>query len=240
MSEFAKTSKNRVIRHPDRASYHKEVLYQIVDEAIICHVGFVQDNQPFVIPTLHARHGDNILLHGSTKSRLIKHIEAGNELCITMTLLDGLVLARSAFNHSINYRSVVLFGKGTLIKKNEEKLHALEIFTNYLMPGRWDDIRPPNKRELKATSIVSIPIELGSAKIRQGLPGDDEQDLELPVWAGVVPIREQIGHPINDPGLIDGINLPDYVLSYVKNQGRRLQEGSASPSGYSIRNAEGK
>ena len=217
MSEFEKKSKNKVKRHPDRAIYDKDVIYQIIDEAIICHVGFAQGKQPYVIPTLHARRGDEILLHGATTSRLIKHVAAGNEVCITMTLLDGLVLARSVFNHSANYRSAVLFGRGTLIESREEKLQALKDFTEGLIPGRWEDVRQPNEKELMATSIVSIPIQLGSAKIRQGPPDDDEPDLELPVWAGVVPIKQQIGEPTDDPKLKDGITVPEYLQRYFRN-----------------------
>lgn len=219
MSQFEQTSLNKVKRHPERAVYEKDVIYQIVDEAIICHVGFIQDNKPFVIPTLHARRGNEILLHGATTSRLIKHIVAGNEVCVTMTLLDGLVLARSVFSHSANYRSAVLFGRGRLIEAKEEKLQALMAFTESMIPGRWEDVRQPNEKELKATSIVSIPIDLGSAKIRQGPPGDEEADLELPVWAGVVPVKQQLGEPIDAPELKDGITVPEYLRRYISDQG---------------------
>jgi nitroimidazol reductase NimA-like FMN-containing flavoprotein (pyridoxamine 5'-phosphate oxidase superfamily) len=150
---------------------------------------------------------------------LIKHIVAGNEVCITMTLLDGLVLARSVFNHSANYRSAVLFGKGRLIETKEEKIQALRAFTESMIPGRWDDVRQPNEKELKATSIVSISIDLGTAKIRQGPPGDEEVDLELPVWAGVVPVKQQLGEPIDAPNLNDGITVPDYLRRYISDQG---------------------
>jgi hypothetical protein len=220
MTQFEQTSINKVKRHPERAVYEKDVIYQIVDEAIICHVGFVQENQPYVIPTLHARRENDILLHGATTSRLIKHIVAGNEVCITITLLDGLVLARSVFNHSANYRSAVLFGKGSLIEQYEEKLQALKAFTESMIPGRWDDVRQPNEKELKATSIVSIPIDLGTAKIRKGPPGDEEVDLELPVWAGVVPVRQQLGEPIDAPNLMDGITVPEYIRRYIRGNGR--------------------
>jgi nitroimidazol reductase NimA-like FMN-containing flavoprotein (pyridoxamine 5'-phosphate oxidase superfamily) len=220
MPLFEKTSLNKVKRHPERAAYEKDVIYQIIDEAIICHVGFVQDNRPYVIPTLHARRDNDILLHGATTSRMIKHIAAGNEVCLTMTLLDGLVLARSVFNHSANYRSAVLFGRGRLIEQKEEVLQALKAFTESMIPGRWDDVRQPNDKELKATSIVSIPIDLASAKIRQGPPGDEEADLDLPVWAGVVPVRQQMGEPVNAPDLKEGIPVPDYLRRYIGNQGR--------------------
>ena len=220
MIEFKQEDRNRVRRHPERADYDSHVIYQIIDEAIVCHVAFAQGNQPIVIPTLHARMDDNILIHGASSSRLIRHAQAANELCLSMTLLDGLVLARSAMNHSINYRSVVLFGRGAIIDSAEEKLQALELFTNTLIPGRWNEIRPPSEKELKATSIVSIPIDLASAKMRQGPPGDDESDMLLDAWAGVVPIRQQVGTPVDDPRLKDGIKVPDHVHRYVRNQGR--------------------
>lgn len=219
MSVFEKKSKNKIKRHPERAIYDKDVIYQIIDEAIICHVGLTQDDQPYVIPTLFARRGDEILLHGATTSRMIRHVVAGKEICITMTLLDGLVMARSVFNHSANYRSAVLYGRGRLIGSGEEKLQALKDFTEGLIPGRWEDVRKPNEKELKATSIVSVAIELGSAKIRQGPPGDDESDLKLPVWAGIVPISQQIGQPIDDPKLKNGIMPPKYLQRYIRNQG---------------------
>jgi nitroimidazol reductase NimA-like FMN-containing flavoprotein (pyridoxamine 5'-phosphate oxidase superfamily) len=220
MRVFDKTEKNQVKRVPERAAYEEEVIYKIVDEAIICHVGMVQDGQPFVIPTLHARRGDTILLHGASTSRLIRYAATGAELCITMTLLDGLVLARSAYSHSANYRSVVLFGRGTIIDRPEEKLQALEQLTEGIMPGRWADVRQPSEKELKATTIVAIAINLATAKTRQGPPGDEEPDYQLDVWAGVLPVRQQIGRPIADPKLKEGIEVPDNVNRYVLNQGR--------------------
>lgn len=209
--KFEKTEKNTIVRVPKRGIYDKEAAYRIIDEALICHIGLVENGQPFVIPTLHARHDDNILLHGATTSRLIKYIQAGNEVCITMTLVDGLVLARSVFHHSMNYRSVVLFGKGHLIETDEEKLQALELFTERIAPGRWDDARKPNRNELKATSVVSISIETASAKIRTGPPVDDEEDMQLPVWAGVLPLKQQVGLPISAPELREDIPVPEYT-----------------------------
>jgi nitroimidazol reductase NimA-like FMN-containing flavoprotein (pyridoxamine 5'-phosphate oxidase superfamily) len=219
MSDFTKTTRNQVKRIPKRGHYDKETIYDIIDQALICHVSFVVEGQPFVIPTLHARQGDNLLLHGARTSRMIKHLQAGQAACINITLVDGLVLARSVFHHSINYRSVVLFGKGHLVA-DEDKMEALELFTERIMPGRWDDARQPNPQEFKATSVVAIPMESASAKVRVGPPGDDEEDYELPIWAGVVPLRQQVGTPQADPLLRDGIPLPDYITSYVK--GREL------------------
>ncbi|MCB0167789.1 MAG: pyridoxamine 5'-phosphate oxidase family protein [Anaerolineae bacterium] len=216
MSQFEITKQNRVSRLPDRGHYDEATVYSIIDEALICHVGLVQDGQPVVIPTIHARKDNRILLHGATKSRLLQYAQSGQNLCITMTLVDGLVLARSVFHHSMNYRSVVLFGRGEIVP-DEEKMDCLKQFTDRLLPGRWDDVRQPTAPELKATTIVSIPIELASAKVRVGPPKDDEDDYQLPVWAGVLPIKQQISSPQNDPKLADDIVVPDYIVDYVNN-----------------------
>jgi nitroimidazol reductase NimA-like FMN-containing flavoprotein (pyridoxamine 5'-phosphate oxidase superfamily) len=215
---FPKTARNKVKRHPERGNYDAETIYPIVDEALICHVGFVQDNQPYVIPTLHARQDDTILLHGAKGSRLLRHIEAGGEVCISVTLIDGIVLARSVFNHSINYRSAVIFGTGYRIEGDEAQLQALEIFTERLIPGRWQDARPPNAVELKQTTIVAVTIESASAKVRTGPSRDSDEDLDLPVWAGVLPLRQQSGTPIADPCLNPGIELPDYIRNYERKE----------------------
>jgi nitroimidazol reductase NimA-like FMN-containing flavoprotein (pyridoxamine 5'-phosphate oxidase superfamily) len=212
--EFLKTSRNKVKRHPERGSYDPAVIYPIIDEALICHVGFVQNEQPYVIPTLHARQGDAILLHGAKGSRLLRHVEAGGNVCITITLLDGLVLARSAFSHSVNYRSVVLFGKGGPILDDDTRMQAVETFTERLIPGRWRDVRPPNPVELKQTSIVVVTIESASAKVRTGPPKDDQEDLELPVWAGVLPLQQICGLPVADTQLKTEIEVPEYIRNY--------------------------
>lgn len=217
MTTYEKTPRNQVIRAPKRGAYDKQTVYEIIDAAMICHVGFVQDGQPFVIPTLHARQGDKLLLHGATTSRLIKHAAAGNPLCITVTLVDGLVLARSAMHHSANYRSAVVFGQGSLVSA-EEKMAGLQAFTDRLIPGRWADARQPNHKELKATAVVAIPMESASAKVRVGPPKDDEADYELPVWAGVLPIKQIIDTPEDDPRLEAGIQVPDYVQEYIQAQ----------------------
>ena len=213
---FPKTPRNKVKRHPERGHYDASIIYPIVDEALICHVGFVQDNQPYVIPTLHARQGETILLHGAKGSRLLQHVEAGGDVCIAITLMDGIVLARSVFSHSINYRSVVIFGKGMLITGEAERLRALETFTERLIPGRWHDVRPPNAVELKQTTIVAVPIESAVAKIRTGPPKDPEDDLELPVWAGVLPLHQAPGTPIADSQLKTGVEVPDYIQNYAR------------------------
>jgi len=214
MSTFPKSHRNRVKRHPERGAYDHKTVYQILDEALICHVGFAVDNQPFVIPTIHARRGDTLLLHGASTSRLLKHIEAGNPLCVAVTLLDGLVVARSIFNNSMNYRSVVLFGTGHLINDPAEKYAALHTLTERVLPGRWEDARLPNRKELKATSIIAMPIETASAKIRVGPPKDEPEDYALDVWAGVVPITQTFHPPENDPKLKANSPIPKYLQDY--------------------------
>lgn len=208
---FSKTQLNTVKRMPKRGEYDRATIYPIIDAALICHVGFVQDGQPYVIPTIHARQEDTLFLHGSTASRLLKQMGSGEPLCITMTHLDGLVLARSTFHSSMNYRSAVVFGCGQLIEGEQEKLAALELLTEHLMPGRWADTRPPTSLELKGTSVVAVAIESASAKIRTGPPADDEEDYALSMWAGVLPIQQAWGQPVNDPRLSAGIALPAYL-----------------------------
>ena len=219
MSTFEKTKRNTVVRAHTRGSYDKESVYSIVDASLICHVGFVQNGQPFVIPTIHAREDDTILLHGATTSRLIQHVQAGHEICITVTHLDALVLARSVMHHSMNYRSAVLFGRGHLVS-DEETLRCMQVFTEKLIPGRWADCRPPNAKELKATSIVAVPIESASAKARVGPPIDDEEDYELPYWAGIVPIQQRLTTPVSDSRLNAGIEVPEYMIDYIETWGR--------------------
>lgn len=214
MSDFPITDENRVRRLPKRGAYDKETVYAIVDDALICHVGMIENDRPVVIPTIHARDGDNILLHGASTSRMLNHVGAGHDICITVTHLDGLVLARSVFHHSMNYRSAVLFGKGSLIEDPDEKMKALEIFTEKLIPGRWDDARQPTANESKATHIVSVEIDMASAKVRVGPPGDDDEDYALDVWAGVLPMRTVFGALDVDPLLKEDIGVPEYLTAY--------------------------
>ena len=216
MTEFPQTAQNRVRRMPTRGAYDTATIYPIVDEALICHVGLLEAEQPVVIPTLHARDGDQILLHGATTSRLLRYAATGAPLCITITLVDGLVLARSIFHHSINYRSAVLFGRGVLIEGESAKMGALERFTEKLIPGRWDDARVPNAIELKATAVVAVTIESASAKIRTGPPKDDEEDYALAVWAGVVPLYQRVGEFQPDERLDPAIAVPDYLRDYQR------------------------
>ena len=215
MTTFEKTKLNRVKRIPDRGKYDKETVYSIVDAALICHVGFVVDERPFVIPTIHARDGDTLLLHGASTSRMLQTVLHGGKICVTITLLDGLVMARSVFHHSMNYRSAVIFGRGTLVEGAERKNEVLEIFTEKLIPGRWADARQPYANETKATTVIEIPIDSASAKVRVGPPGDDDEDYALPVWAGVLPITRRFGEPIDDPLLTKGIEVPNYIQKYV-------------------------
>ena len=218
MDNFPKTDLNKVKRLPKRGHYDKETIYSIVDDALICHVGMCIDGQPVVIPTIHARQGDNILLHGASTSRMLNHVATGAELCVTVTHLDGLVLARSVFHHSMNYRSAVLFGNGHLIEDPAEKMEALEIFTEKLIPGRWADARQPTPNEAKATHIVTVPIHSASAKVRVGPPGDDDEDYVLDVWAGVLPMRTVFGDLIVDPLLKDGLEVPPYLHDYANSK----------------------
>ena len=211
---FPKTARNKVKRMPERGHYDAATIYPIIDAALICHVGFVLEGQPFVIPTLHARQDDTILLHGAKGSRLLRHIQSGGAVCITITHVDGIVLARSVFHHSINYRSAVLFGKGLVIEDEQAKLQALEAFTERLIPGRWQDARTPNAIEVKQTTVIAVQIESASAKLRTGPPGDEADDLDLPVWAGVLPLRQIAGVPLADSQLRPSVELPDYIRDF--------------------------
>ena len=213
---FTKSSLTRVRRMPERGHYDAATIYPIIDEAIICHVGIIDEGRPIVIPTIHARIDDTIVFHGAPASRLLKQIQSGAPLCVTVTLLDGLVLARSAFHSSMNYRSAVLFGTGTLIEDPAEKAYAFEVITNHVAHGRWDDVRPMTEAEMAATTVVRMQIEEASAKIRTGPPKDDEADYALPIWAGVLPLTLQPGAPINDPRLGDDVPPPANITHYSR------------------------
>ena len=210
------TQRTRVIREPERGVYDRETAYRILDEGFICHVGFATDGQPFVIPTSYGRDGSNLYIHGSAASRMLRQMKQSVPVCVTVTLLDGLVLARSVFNHSMNYRSVVILGKATLVDDPAEKLAALRILSEHIIPGRWDDARQPNERELKATSVLRVPIEEFSAKVRTGPPVDDEEDYSFPTWAGVVPLTMTVGGAVGDSRLEAGRAVPEYVRRYSR------------------------
>ena len=208
------TERTRVVREPHRGVYDRSDIYKILDEGIVCHVGFAADAQPFVIPTLYARVGDAIYFHGSAASRMLRGAAANVPVCITVTLTDGLVLARSVFNHSMNYRSVVALGKATLVDTPAEKLEALHAFTEKILPGRWEDARQPNEKEMKATSILKLPRTEISAKGRSGPVQDDEEDYALPVWAGIVPLHLQAEAPLRDERCDPAIPTPAYAANY--------------------------
>ncbi len=218
--ESMPTARTRVVREPQRAVYDRETVYRILDEAFLCHIGFVFDGQPFVIPTSYGRKDASLYVHGSAASRMLRHLQSGvgAPVCVTVTLLDGLVLARSVFNHSMNYRSVVILGKATLVDDPEEKLAALRILSEHILPGRWDDARQPNSQELKATSVLRVPIEEFSAKVRTGPPIDDEEDYSFPTWAGVVPLETVAADPIDDARLLPGRTTPEYVCHYARQR----------------------
>jgi uncharacterized protein len=210
-----RTNRTKLRRVPKRGFHDRETIDSILDEALLCHLGFVHEGRPAVIPTLHARIGDEVFIHGSAASRMIRALAGGIEACLTVTLIDGLVLARSAFHHSVNYRSVVLYGTATPVTEPEDKERALEAFTEKLVPGRWADVRWPTRKELKGTAALALPIAEGSAKVRTGPPIDEDEDYALDAWAGVVPIRTEMLDPIPDPQLRDGIATPDHVRALV-------------------------
>jgi nitroimidazol reductase NimA-like FMN-containing flavoprotein (pyridoxamine 5'-phosphate oxidase superfamily) len=210
------TERTRVRRLPKRGAYDSETINSILDEAFVCHIGFVVDGQPYVIPTGFARIDNDLYIHGSSASRMLRSLAEGVQVCVTVTLVDGLVLARSAFHHSMNYRSVVILGKATLIEEPEEKNRAMEALTEHIVPGRWKDVRWPTELELKATSVLKVPIEEASAKIRTGGPVDDEEDYAMDVWAGVLPLKVSPSQPINDERLAQEIEPPKYIQDYKR------------------------
>ena len=214
MSQFTPTERTQVKRLPKRGNYDRETVYNILDTAFVCHVGFSVDGQPFVIPTNYGRSGDTLYLHGSAASRMLKTLSGGVPVCVTVTHVDGLVLARSAFHHSVNYRSVVILGKAQLVEDPAEKMEALRIFTEHVMKGRWNDVRIPTEQELKATIVLSLPLEEVSAKVRTGGPIDDEADYALPVWAGVLPLEMVAKTPLPDAQRKNDPPIPEYLKQF--------------------------
>src|SRR5215470_16509088 len=214
MSEFTPTDRTQVKRLPKRGKYDAETVHKILDEAFVCHVGFVVDGQPYVIPTNFGRVGETLYLHGSAASRMLRTLSEGIPVCVTATLIDGLVLARSAFHHSVNYRSVVVLGTARLVNDPAQKMEALRLFTEHIMKGRWEEIRWPTEQELKATTVLALPLEEVSAKVRTGGPIDDEEDYSLPVWAGVLPLPLVPALPIADARLKAGTEVPPYMKGY--------------------------
>jgi nitroimidazol reductase NimA-like FMN-containing flavoprotein (pyridoxamine 5'-phosphate oxidase superfamily) len=218
MEDFAPTERTTVKRLPKRGNYERETIYQILDEGFVCHVGFVVDGRPFVIPTGYGRLGDKLYIHGSAASRMLKTLREGIDVCVTVTLVDALVLARSAFHHSMNYRSVVIFGKAEVLEDEDEKMTALHAFTDHIMRRRWEESRQPNRNELRATMVLALSLTEASAKIRTGPPVDDDEDYELAVWAGELPLHLGTGAAIPDPRLRAGIELPQYIEDYRRPQ----------------------
>jgi nitroimidazol reductase NimA-like FMN-containing flavoprotein (pyridoxamine 5'-phosphate oxidase superfamily) len=216
MSQFSPTERTQVKRLPKRGNYDRDTVYKILDSGIVCHVGFNVDGQPYVIPTNYGRAGDILYIHGSAASRMLRTLSEGIPMCVTVTHLDGLVLARSAFHHSVNYRSVVVLGTAKLVEDPAEKREALRIFTEQVMKGRWDDVRQPTEQELKGTTVLSIALEEVSAKIRTGGPVDDEPDYALPVWAGVVPLQTVVKTPEPDALRKNDPPVPEYLKNYSR------------------------
>ncbi|DBA79462.1 TPA: hypothetical protein ACH3X2_007734 [Trebouxia sp. C0005] len=218
MGDSAPSQRTQIKRAAQRAIYDKNHMYTILDEGLVAHVGLVQDGLPVVIPMGYARKGNDLLLHGSISSRLMKAMKAGTDVCVTVTVLDGLVLARSPFHHSMNYRSVVAFGRPQVISDPQEKDAALEALVEHIIPGRSaDGVRPNNKSELISTVIVSLSLDEASAKVRTGPPKDDKEDYELDVWAGELPLQQTVGKPVNDPKLKSGVSVPKYVAEYTRH-----------------------
>ena len=218
MNQLPRTPRTTLKRLPKRGSHERETINQILDAGFICHVGFVIEGQPFVIPTGYARVGDRLIIHGSQASRMLRALKTGIDACVNVTLIDGLVLARSAFHHSMNYRSVVILGRATLIDEREEKLEALFALSEHMIPGRWQEVRKPSEAELQQTTVLSMPIEEASAKIRTGPPLDDEEDYAMEVWAGVLPMKMATTEPLADPRLHETVEIPDYVLTYKRSR----------------------
>ena len=213
---FPETDRTKLKRLPKRGHFDRETVYSILDEGFICHIGFILDGQPFVIPTGYARAGDKLYIHGSQASRMLRNLAGGVDACLTVTLLDGLVLARSAFHHSMNYRSVLVLGRATIVDEPSEKMAALLALSEHIIRGRWADVREPSDSEMKQTTVLCLPLAEASAKIRTGPPFDDEEDYALPIWAGVVPLKLVAGEPIKDPLLPAEIPVPEYAANYKR------------------------
>ena len=216
--KFPQTERTTLKRLPKRGVFDRELVYRILDEGFVCHVSFAVDGRPVVIPTGYARVADQLYIHGSQVSRMLRTLSTGIDVCMGVTLVDGLVLARSAFHHSINYRSVVIFGQASLVEDQEAKVAALLAFSEHVVPGRWAEVREPTSQELKATTVLSLPLQEVSAKVRTGPPLDDEADYALDVWAGVIPLKLFAGAPVGDPRLSENIEPPSYALNYTREK----------------------
>ncbi len=223
MSRIEPTERTELRRQAGRAVYDREVIYAILDEALSCHVGFVDDDQPYVIPTNHVRMGGRMYIHGSPAGRMLRRLRDGCAACVTVTLLDGLVLARSAVHHSMNYRSVVVLGVAEEVRDRDRKLEVLEALVEHVVPGRSNDVRRASEAELDATALMSFPLTEASAKVRTGPPDDEKADYARSVWAGVIPLALTAAAPLPDPRLPEGVEAPEYVHAY--------RRPAAAPSG---------
>jgi hypothetical protein len=211
-----KTPRTTVRRKPDRGSHDFETIAAILDEALICHIAFETDGQPYAIPTIYGRDGQTLYIHGSPASRMLRTLAEGIPMCLTVTLVDGILLARSVFHHSMNYRSVVVLGTALRVDEQAEKLHALEVITSHLVPGRWRDARVPSERELKASLVLRMAVDEASAKVRPGGVSDEAEDMDLPVWAGRLPLSIAVGEPETDPAVAAEVAVPPYVRDYKR------------------------
>jgi uncharacterized protein len=218
VNSFTPTGRTTLKRLPKRGEYDRAIVYGILDEAFVCHVGFIVDEKPVVIPTSFARIGDDLYVHGSAASRMLRSLGEGIDVCVTVTLVDGLVLARSAFHHSINYRSVVIFGRASVVEDRDEKFNVLHAFTDHIVPTRWEEVRQPTENELEATLVLKVPLVEASAKVRTGPPIDDEEDYRLPVWAGVVPLKLTAAPPVGDDRLPADVETPSYLRNYDRRR----------------------
>src|SRR5258706_4032578 len=218
MSNFTPTDRTKVRRKPERGSYDRELIYSILDEAFVCHVAFISDGLPIVVPTNYVRVGDKLFLHGSTASRLMKTLASGGPFCLSVTLLDGIVCAPTAVGHSVNYRSVVVMGKAEPVEGEAAKLAAMRDFVEYVIRGRWATVRPPSEQELKGTMVLAVPLVEASAKVRTGFAVDEEEDYASPAWTGVIPIKEAAQTPVPDPRGNPEIPMPKNILHYSRPQ----------------------
>jgi uncharacterized protein len=214
---MAGTDRTRVRRHPERGRYERAEIDAILDETLHCHVGFVDAGRPFVIPTIHARVDDELYLHGSPASRMLRELAGEIDVCVTATLLDGIVLARSVYNHSLNYRSAVVLGRARKVDDRAEKLEALEAIVEHVVPGRSQEARVPREKELAGTTVLALAIDEASAKVRTGPPSDFDDDLELPIWAGVIPLQTVAGEPLTDEHVPRRIEVPGYIRNYRRD-----------------------
>jgi uncharacterized protein len=218
MSQFPATERTRVTRKPDRGSYDRELIYRILDEAFVCHVAFIADGQPFVVPTNYVRVGDKLFLHGSTASRLMKTLASGAPFCLSVTLMDGIVFSPTATGHSVNYRSVVVMGKAEVVNGHDAKLTAMRNFVEYVIRGRWETVRPPSEQELKGTMVLTVPLVEASAKVRTGFAVDDQADYASGAWTGVLPFKWTPGEPMRDPRGNVSVPVPANIQRYVRPQ----------------------